>query len=435
MSALVGIAIEKGYIQDVDQPLSRLFPEAALAEADDLKKSIALRDLLMMASGLRCRDSYLYRWEGLNQMRMSGDWAQFVLDLPMDTTPGEQFEYCNGVSYLLSAILQNTTKMKTIDFARKHLFGPLGIEIKEVDWPESPQGITIGYGELWLKPEDMAKFGLLYLNNGEWDGEQIVPAAWVSASTRGLIRATLFDHYGYQWWVDSAGFYVAVGHKGQFIFVVPEKRLVVVFTSDLDGRDFYVPKQLLEKYIIPAASSTKALPADRPATMRLKALVDRAAKGRAFIWKTLSEGVAQDGLFKRTAQPSFQFTYPLGSKKLVTNNPNQVMRMKDPADINFSASVRDIPAGMPLKDFGPKFYAPSLKAVGTNIEVVSHSKIMLKCNTDAYRTDIEWLWNDKLPITTLLVSAYKDGKCIAVCAHPWKFYYKYEPLVQSLTLE
>jgi CubicO group peptidase (beta-lactamase class C family) len=125
MSALIGIAIDKGYIKNVDQPITDYFLNKEFANMDDLKKSITLENLLMMASGLKCRDSYLYRWVGLTEMRKSTDWAQYVLDLPMAEAPGEKFEYCNGVSYLLSVIIQNTTRMKTLDFARKHYLGPL----------------------------------------------------------------------------------------------------------------------------------------------------------------------------------------------------------------------------------------------------------------------------------------------------------------------
>ncbi len=98
MSALIGIAIDKGYIKNADQPITDFFPNKEIANMDDLKKSITLEDLLMMASGLKCRDSYFYRWVGLTEMRNSTDWAQYVLDLPMAETPGEKFEYCNGVS-------------------------------------------------------------------------------------------------------------------------------------------------------------------------------------------------------------------------------------------------------------------------------------------------------------------------------------------------
>ena len=101
MSALIGIAIDKGYIQNVDQSITDLFPDRKLANMDDLKKSITLEDLLMMASGLKCRDSYLYRWAGMFEMRNSNDWAQYVLDLPMSEATGYHICYL-----LLSRIQQ-----------------------------------------------------------------------------------------------------------------------------------------------------------------------------------------------------------------------------------------------------------------------------------------------------------------------------------------
>ena len=155
---------------------------------------MTLEHLLTMTSGFDCKDSYLHRWVGLFEMRGSPDWAQYVLDLPMAQEPGQSFYYCSGVSFLLSAILQEATGTSALDYARKHLFGPLGIE--DVVWPESPKGITVGYGEMWLRPHDMAKFGWLYLNKGQWAGRQVVPQAWVERSTRRHFDATLFDHYG-----------------------------------------------------------------------------------------------------------------------------------------------------------------------------------------------------------------------------------------------
>jgi len=386
-----------------------------------------------MASGLKCRDSYLYRWVGLTEMRNSSDWAQYVLDLPMSEAPGEKFEYCNGVSYLLSVIIQNTTKMKTLDFARKHLFGPL--DIVDVGWATSSQGVDIGYGEMWLKPHDMAKFGWLFLNKGRWEKKQIVPSAWVEVSTRGHIDATLFDQYGYQWWVDSAGFYMAVGYKGQFIFVVPEKKIVVVFTSDLVDSDFYIPRGLLQNYIIPAAEAVKPLPPKIAEQARLDSIVKSVAKSIGFTWISEKEGVAKDGVFKRTASPAFKFEYPLGSKKEAIDAPGQVMRMKTPGDVRFSASVSDVPEGVKLEEFGPKFYAQELKSVGSNIKVISNKEITLNCGTKAYRTDITWLWNNTVPITTFLVTVFKDGKCIFLSAHPWKYHDKAEPIVQSLSIK
>jgi CubicO group peptidase (beta-lactamase class C family) len=161
---------------------------------------------------------------------------------------------------------------------------------------------------MWLKPHDMAKIGWLYLNKGRWDNKQMVPSAWVEVSTRGHIDATLYDYYGYQWWVDSAGYYMAVGYKGQRIFVVPEKNLVAVFTRDLTGLgEALILKNLLDFYIIPAASSSNSLPSNGIEQARLDKLVNSVAKATGFTWTSENEGIAKDGVFKRTALPAFQF--------------------------------------------------------------------------------------------------------------------------------
>jgi CubicO group peptidase (beta-lactamase class C family) len=280
VSALVGIAIEEGYIEGVDQPVLDFFPERAVTNLDADKQAMTLEDVLTMSTGLECRDSYLYRWRGLREMQQSDDWVQFMLDLPMAEEPGTRFEYCNGASFLLSAVIQETTGMNALAFANEHLFGPLGII--DVEWSSSPQGITIGWSDLHLTPHDMAKIGYLYLNEGLWDGEQVVPADWVKASTREHIPArTLQDGYGYQWWVDDAalggGIYMALGYSGQYIVVVPDKDMVVVFVSNLEERDFYVPQELLNDFIIPAAKSSTPLPDNSAGVALLEARTEALA--------------------------------------------------------------------------------------------------------------------------------------------------------------
>jgi CubicO group peptidase (beta-lactamase class C family) len=232
---------------------------------------MTLEHVLTMATGLECRDSYLYRWRGLNQMRQSDDWVQFMLDLPMAEPPGTRFEYCNGASFLLSAIIQETTGMNASAFAEEHLFGPLNIT--DLEWASNPQGITIGWSDVRMRPHDMAKFGYLYLNDGQWDGEQVVPSDWVQASTRKHQSATLQDGYGYQWWVADNDVYMALGYGGQFIVVVAEQALVVVFTSDLSESNFYVPQNLLNDFIIPAAKSAAPLPANPDGVALLEARI------------------------------------------------------------------------------------------------------------------------------------------------------------------
>ncbi len=251
VSSLIGIAIEQGYIESVDVPLADLFPDRDIQNLDALKQQMTLEHLLSMTSGFECRDSYLYQWVGLNEMMSSDDWVQHVLDLPMEFQPGTHFEYCNGVSNLLSAIVQESTGMHTAAFAEQYLFGPLGIDA--YIWEEDPAGIPLGFSYLHLKPSDMARFGYLYLQGGIWDGEQIVSSEWVADSSTVKIAAnTLQDGYGYQWWIDNAGYFIAVGYRGQFIFVLPDYDMVVAFVSDPEVGDFDLPEYLLTNYIIPA---------------------------------------------------------------------------------------------------------------------------------------------------------------------------------------
>jgi len=287
VSLLIGIAIDRGYIEDLQTPVLDFFPGRTVDNMDANKEKMTLENLLTMTSGFKCRDSYIYRWSGLNKMRESKDWIQFMLDLPMVETPGTTFEYCNGSSFLLSAIIAETTGISALEFAKKYLFGPLGIT--DVIWPTNHQGINIGWGELRMLPQDLAKIGYLYLWGGQWDGEQIVPSSWVEDSTRKHISATLEDGYGYQWWVDDSGIYMALGYGGQFVFVVPEKDMVVVFMSDLSERDFYIPQVLLDDYIIPAAVSSEPIRNDPEAESSLRLRIEDLANPKSLSTATDEE--------------------------------------------------------------------------------------------------------------------------------------------------
>jgi CubicO group peptidase (beta-lactamase class C family) len=253
VSILVGIAVDQGLIPGVDTPLTELFPDREIDNLDSRKQSINLDHLLSMTAGFECRDSYLYQWRGLNEMMASDDWTQHVLDLPMEHDPGTHFEYCNGVSNLLSASIQQAAGTQTALFAEEYLFGPLGIE--EYFWATDPNGVTLGFSDLYLKPADMARIGYLYLHGGIWEEQQIISQEWVTASSTPQIPATLQDGYGYQWWIDDAGYYMALGYRGQFIFVLPDYDMVVVFLSDPDVGDFDAPEYLLTNYIIRAVES------------------------------------------------------------------------------------------------------------------------------------------------------------------------------------
>ena len=325
-SALIGIALDHGDLTTVHQPLLALFPAHPIANVDARKRAITLEHLLTMTTGLQCRDSHVYNWAGLWQMMRSRNWASFVLDLPMAEAPGERFEYCEGASYLLAVILQQTTQMRPLEFAKRHLFAPLGIT--EVRWRASPQGVDIGGGEMWLTPHDMAKIGWLYLNHGRWDTRQVVSADWVTASTHGQIAATPVPRYGYQWWADTASYwrqdlqttldvdyFFAWGYQGQYIFVVPSQQLVVVFTGKLEGDAIFLPKQFLHDTILPAITSSALLLANPQQQARLEALVAQLARAPAggYTWRTAAEGTAQEETFVRTATPALRFDYPRGA--------------------------------------------------------------------------------------------------------------------------
>lgn len=443
ISILIGIAIDKGHIKDVDQTIIQLFPNKKIGNLSKAKRLITLKDLLMMASGLDCNSGSANKLAGTIAMRKSDDWTQYNLNLPMAQMPGEHFDYCNGVSHLLSAIIHESTGMQTLDFAKKHLFNPLGI--KDVEWEESPKSINNGFMGLRLQPRDMAKIGLLCLNKGKWENNQIVSAEWIEESTQPYIDGKWNgEGYGYQWWINPAGYYSAVGNLGQAIHVIPGLDIVAVFTGNIEGRNMHVSGRLLQNHIIPASISSESLPANPHEKKRLddhiSSIANTPAKGT--IWLTEKEGVAKDGMFKRTASPGFQFKYPLSSIKTATRLPDQIMRMQTLAGGIITASTDSIPRdwrrlyfSMKLKDFGPKAYASWIKEYGSNITVLSNEEIMLSCGTKAYRTNIKWLVNNQNPLITNLVATYKDKRSIYIAVHEFKESTTVEKIIESLRFE
>jgi CubicO group peptidase (beta-lactamase class C family) len=168
--------------------------------------------------------------------------------------PGTTFAYNTPAAHLLSGVLTKATGMSMTDFAQQVLFTPLGIT--PGDWPTDPDGYYAGAHALHLRARDMAKFGYLYLNHGLWDGQQIVPAEWVDASTKRESVGGFPQEvgYGYLWWVtQEAGHdaYFAAGYGGQYIEVIPDLELVVVITSNLDGLHI-TNRDLVSRFIVPA---------------------------------------------------------------------------------------------------------------------------------------------------------------------------------------
>jgi CubicO group peptidase (beta-lactamase class C family) len=228
-STLVGVAIGDGKLRDVHQPVLSLFAGRPVDHRDDRKERVTLEHLLTMTSGLDCE--YQGGEHTLREMRASANWVQFMLDRPLMAVPGTKGEYCSGGMHLLSGVVSQVTRTSALEYARHRLFQPLGIE--EVVWPADVQGITHGWGDLHLRPQDMAKIGYLWLNQGRWKDQQIVPAAWMAAAISPHTR--VLDHeYGYGLWLNPGGdpmLFEANGRGGQRITVVPSKRLVLAITG------------------------------------------------------------------------------------------------------------------------------------------------------------------------------------------------------------
>lgn len=231
-SALIGIAVEQGYIKGVDQKIIDFFPEWEIENLDARKQALTIKHLLSMTCGFEWEgpDDGLHTW---GDAVRSDNPVKYVLDLPMANDPGSEWVYNGGCSHILSAILTKTTGMSTLKFASEYLFSPLGIT--DIRWPRDSQGIYFGGQDIWLKPRDMAKFGQLFLDGGVWGGQQIIPSYWVTQS--GATHITHWNGgYGYQWWTyPDSGIYYASGAFEQRIMVIPAYDMVVAFTSNPQG--------------------------------------------------------------------------------------------------------------------------------------------------------------------------------------------------------
>ncbi len=280
-SALVGVALKQGKIDSVAHRVVDFFADRTIANKDARKQAMTLEHLLTMSSGMEWNETGVPITAPNNsnrQMIQSKDWVQFVLDRPMKEEPGMRFNYNSGGAHLISAILQKTTGMNELAFALEYLFKPLGIS--DVAWTVDPNGIYRGEDGLELTPRDMAKIGYLFLKNGTWDGQQIVSADWVKQSSRKHVDTLDEKDYGYQWWVQPFGVYSAAGRGSQYIFVLNDLDMVVVFTSGLKTKDFDLPAALVEKFILPAAKP-QPLPENATAAAALVARTQALGKPEA----------------------------------------------------------------------------------------------------------------------------------------------------------
>ncbi|MGD9402636.1 MAG: serine hydrolase [bacterium] len=267
-SILFGMAMDQGLLPGIDEgalemSLSEILPEyRSVIEKDAAKSALTLHHVLSMTAGLEWDEqSYPYSdpHNDWNKASRSDDPVRFVLERPVVTEPGTEFEYNGGLSIILSYLIENASGRKADEFAEEYLFGPLGIE--EVRWDRLPSGLTDTDGGLHMRPRDMAKIGMLYLNGGIREGEQVVSRSWVEVSTRVHIENDNSPDYGYQWWCGDFHHhgktdftFLASGHGGQTVFVFPAFEAVAVIAQEVFDNPMGPMNGLaiLNRYILPA---------------------------------------------------------------------------------------------------------------------------------------------------------------------------------------
>jgi|WetSurMetagenome_2_1015567.scaffolds.fasta_scaffold30919_3 CubicO group peptidase (beta-lactamase class C family) len=258
MSALVGIAIDEGLIEDIDGKIMDYFPEYTYYGMDERFADITIRHLLTMRMGIDKEENNLF------SVMQADDWIRETFKLPLLFNPGEKFSYNSLETHLLSAIITKVSGMSTLEYATKNLTGPMGIEI--ITWNDDPLGYNIGGFDIYMKPYDMAVLGYMYLNQGKINNKQVVSEEWVEASLTktwakdGVAWGALTDYnYGYLWWlgkINGYNMFMAMGLGGQYIYNFPELDLIVVTTANKNiswDNDQELPIfEIVSKYILDA---------------------------------------------------------------------------------------------------------------------------------------------------------------------------------------
>jgi hypothetical protein len=266
-STAVGLVVAEGKLS-VDDEVLKFFAEDAPAEPSPNLKAMRVRDLLRMNTG--------HETEPARPPEQS--WKRAFLSHPVRFKPGTHFLYNTSATYMQAAIVEKTTGASLLEYLRPRLFEPLGI--KNPTWEKSPEGITLGGYGLSVRTEDIARFGQLYLRKGQWQGKQLVPEAWVEASTsfqtsNGSNPQSDWDQgYGYQFWRCRNGCYRGDGAFGQYCIVLPQHDAVIAITGGL--RDMQSVLNLVWEKLLPAMT-TSALPPDAPAAEKLARTVRNLA--------------------------------------------------------------------------------------------------------------------------------------------------------------
>jgi CubicO group peptidase (beta-lactamase class C family) len=256
-SVTIGAAmLRKEFPVELDTPILKYFEAYKIANLEDRKRRITLQDLLTMRAGLEWHEDLAYDdpKNSADVMEAQHDWVQYVIDQPMVSEPGKQFVYSSGVTQLLSHIFKQVTGQTVDDYAKKSVFKPLGVDFY---WKHTPTGLPDTEGGLYLAPRGLARIGALYLNNGDWNGQQIVSPQWVKLSVTPHVQVSEEDwKYGFQWWLGPYGkperlAWAARGFGGQELLVFPEYDTIAVFTGwsilpSTEGKKYDELKRVLD---------------------------------------------------------------------------------------------------------------------------------------------------------------------------------------------
>jgi len=251
VGTLIGIALERGELASLDQTIGEKIPDRIPDAADAATAEITIRSLLTMTSGL----DWNYRTD-YSRLEASDDPLSLTLSQPVVADQGSVYVYNSGGSHTLGVILEAVTEQQLEAYADAVLFRPLGMERGR--WRETPQGDAIGGYGLFLTPRDMARLGLLYLQGGRWNGEQLLSSNYIDAATtyQSDGDGTGGTPYGYQWWVtDASGYdaFFALGFGGQYVYVVPALDLIVVAAVGFERQpvELRSPRPIIEDVVIP----------------------------------------------------------------------------------------------------------------------------------------------------------------------------------------
>lgn len=264
ISVLMGIAIDKGFIDTIDDPISKYLKKPTPNKnTDNKKQQITIRHLLTMSSGLDCNDWDKKSKGQEDKVYKKKDWLQYTIDLPMINEPGKVSNYCSMGVVLLAEIISQASGMSIQEFAQQYLFDSLGIT--NLNWAHtSNKDVIPSAKRLYLTSRDMAKIGKLILNKGNWNGKQIVSKNWIMESTSPKTKITGID-YGYLWWnipfklnENVVVSKTATGNGGQYIMVFPEIDIVAVFTGGAyNSQEDKIAFAIIKDIFLPTFASEK----------------------------------------------------------------------------------------------------------------------------------------------------------------------------------